>query len=82
MTGASATADRAGGLRPESVPVSAKGAHPLRSQAERLAWNAALDRAAKIAGPQYSKADPGQWSREKHRLASEINACKLKIAGA
>ena len=28
--GASAKADRAGGLRPEPVPVSAKGAHPLR----------------------------------------------------
>lgn len=76
-------ADRAcapAGLSQQTV--SSEAASPLRTAPERLAWNAALDRAAKIAGPQYSKADPGQWSREKHRLASEINACKLKIAGA
>ena len=30
--GASAKADRAGGPRPEPVPVSAKGAHPLRKR--------------------------------------------------
>ena len=65
----------------EPVPVS-----PLRdgiaNARERAIWNAALERAVEIAGPQYHKAKPGLWSREKQRLADEISACKLENVGA
>lgn len=60
------------------------GNAPLRSAAERLAWNAALDRAAKIAGPVYARHDGGssKWRELRLRMAGEITACKVENGGA